>query len=108
KQAKTALTQRSSGSISSRGICGRSLCSQASDKDSVESNLRIDSGTSTTSSSRRGVHDLIATSRELRALLVQSRGVLEKIKAKQVKVGGGSGRRERYEMRQTGLYFDLG
>lgn len=33
---------------------------------------------------------------------------MEQIKAKQVKVGGGSGRRERYEMRQTGLYFDLG
>src|SRR3989442_12773019 len=50
----------------------------------------------------------MATSGELRALLVRSRGVLEQIKAKQVKVGGGSGRRERYEMRQTGLYFDLG
>src|SRR2546422_6129257 len=49
----------------------------------------------------------MATSGELRALLVRSRGVLEQIKAKQVKVGGGSGRRERYEMRQTGLYFDL-
>ena len=50
----------------------------------------------------------MATSGELRALLARSRAVLEQVKAKQVKVGGGSGRRERYEMRQTSLYFDLG
>jgi hypothetical protein len=36
------------------------------------------------------------------------RGILAQMRAHRVPVGGGSGRRERYEMRQTDLYFSLG
>ncbi len=45
---------------------------------------------------------------ELQATINGCRQIIEEIKRKQERIGGGSGRRERYEMRDTGLYFDLG